>query len=53
MGLYERWELGSLLGFNIGMIFAVFHLLGIVLLLMIRLYSLVRRLMALVSRCFR
>ena len=37
MGLYERWELGSLLGFRIGMIFAVFNLLGIVFLLMIRL----------------
>ena len=41
MGLYDVFWLGSLLGLSIGNILAVFHALGIVLWLIILMYSLV------------
>ena len=41
IGLYEVCSLGSLFGLRMGMIFAVFHVVGMVSVFMILLYKLV------------
>ena len=41
IGLYDVCRLGSLFGLRIGSIFAVFHVVGMILVLMILLYKLV------------
>ena len=41
IGLYDVCRLGSLFGLRIGNIFAVFHVVGMILVLMILLYKLV------------
>ena len=53
MGLYDGPAFGSLLGLGIGMIFASFHVCGIMFVLRILLYMLVRNVIAVGPRCFR
>lgn len=53
MGLYEAGSVGVLLGFRMGMIFACFQVLGIVLCRMDRLKISVRVAMACGPRCLR